>query len=190
MTKFPVSKFDPDKKFIPCPAGMQRAVLVDVAEEGTVGTGYGPKEKTRLIFESEHKNEAGYQYTVHQSFNNTWGGAKKPSGIRMLIDTWRGMIGTDEFYEDFDLDSMIGKPAIVNVVHNPDSKGNIWANIKGVNPMMAGMEALRPSGKYVMDRNKPVKDRLVNKPKKGSVAPVEEDPQAEAQDSVPWDERQ
>lgn len=65
----------------------------------------------------------------------------KKGNLRKDIE---GMFGkafpSDEAASDFDLDKLLGRPALVNV-NNVERNGKVYANIAGLTPLMAGMAA-------------------------------------------------
>jgi hypothetical protein len=44
----------------------------------------------------------------------------------------------------FDTESLKGKGAMINIVHETSKKGRVYADIKSITPVMAGMEAQVP----------------------------------------------
>lgn len=62
------------------------------------------------------------------------------ANLRRDLQSWRGRAFTDEELQGFDLFTILGAPAMVNVVHN-ESNGKTYANVGSVSPMPKGMTA-------------------------------------------------
>jgi hypothetical protein len=53
------------------------------------------------------------------------------AGRRNALTSWRGSPITDEAAQRFDLETLIGVPALIQVIHR-ESDGTTWANINAV----------------------------------------------------------
>lgn len=65
------------------------------------------------------------------------------SHLRPKIESWRGQGFSDAEAEGFDILTLVGHPAIINVIHNINN-GNTYANIASITPLMKGMECPEP----------------------------------------------
>ncbi len=59
--------------------------------------------------------------------------------LRAILESWRGRPFTDDELMGFDLKNILGKPCMVNVVHNVAKNGKTYANIKSVAAIPKGM---------------------------------------------------
>lgn len=72
-------------------------------------------------------------YIVSLFVNNWLGGKSKLKGF---LESWRGKAFTEDEAKRFDLESVLGKPAMITVVHNDKGK----AKITGVGKLVKGSE--------------------------------------------------
>ncbi len=52
------------------------------------------------------------------------------------------------------MDSVIGVNCLVNVIHNKDDKGRVWANVASITPLVKGMVKMAASPDYVKERDR------------------------------------
>jgi hypothetical protein len=140
--------------FTPCPEYTGRAVCVDVTPLETKQTDYGPKEKFRLVFEVDLENERKERHCVWSS--NFTASLNEKATLRKFLKQWLGRDLTAQELQEFDTESLIGKPAFLVVTHTTGDNGETYANIAACTPMKQG-EPLAPSGKFT--RKKDRKDK-------------------------------
>ena len=70
-----------------------------------------------------------------------------------MLRSWRGREFTSAELFGFELETVIGAPCMLSIVHNVGRKGGTFANVSGVMKLPKGMTQLAPEG-YVR-----VKDR-------------------------------
>ena len=107
-----------------CPVGTHHAVLKDAEDLGTVETRFGNKEQVRLEWEVSVDGETfmvkgRYTRTLHPKGN-----------LSRDLTSW---IGRDP-RPSFELETMIGKPAMLLIVHHQDDQGQTWARVQSVLP--------------------------------------------------------
>lgn len=132
------------------PAGLHRAVCVDVIYLGYESYSWGGKEitneKIRLVweldpetagmhshFENPHRITNKYTLSIHDKANLT----------KDLV-SWRGKKFTDEEKKGFDVEQLVGVACLINVVHSDDGD---WANLGAIMPPQK--DRLEPSGAYI-----------------------------------------
>ena len=150
-----------------CPPGSYSAVCVDVVDLGMVETHYKdktkPVHKCRVVFEVAEYKQDGTPFTIGERFTASL--AEKAT-LRKFLEGWRGQAFTPEQLKGFDVEAVIGAPAIIAVVHR-EVGGKTYDNIASASKLMKGMPPLKPSGKYVR-----VKDRPTQQPQpNGSALP-------------------
>jgi len=137
------------------PPGSYSAVCVDVVDLGMVETHYKDNtkmtHKCRVVFEIAEYRKDGTPYTIGERFTASL--AEKAT-LRKFLEGWRGRAFTPEELRGFDLEALIGAPAIVAVVHR-ESGGKTYDNISSASKLMKGMPPLKPSGKYVRVKDRP-----------------------------------
>lgn len=138
-----------NKTFDPHPATDEpiRAVIVDITEPKTVETKFGPKQKFAIVFETELKKEDGTHW-VHWDHGYTPSMDEKSNLRKNLVK----ILGTSEIPVPFDTESLIGKPVRLIIEHK-FHEGKTFANISYYGADKTG-EPMRPSGKYVRQRDK------------------------------------
>jgi hypothetical protein len=113
------------------PAGLHPAVCCDVVDEGYKPTQFGEKHKVRFVFQIAEQTSKGRRFTVSAWFNLSM---HENASMRQFLEQWRGRPFTDQEINQppyFDLESVIGVPCVINVVHN-QANGKTYANIAAV----------------------------------------------------------
>lgn len=125
------------------PAGPYSGVCCDVIDLGFKVTKYGVKDHVRLVWQTEHtvKNGDGEDVPaiVMSTTTKTIG---KDSNLRKMLESWRGKPFTDEEIKGgFDVDSLIGVPCALNIVHR-QTADKTYANVASVMRLMKGVTPL------------------------------------------------
>ncbi len=142
------------KEFTPCPEFTGRAVCVDVTPPEVKQTDFGPKEKFRIVFEVDLANEKGERHCVWSSGFTT--SLNEKASLRKFLRTWFGRDLTAQELEEFDTESLLGKPAFIVVTHSQGDNGETYANITACTPHKVG-EPLTPSGKFTRKKDRDAK---------------------------------
>ena len=66
----------------------------------------------------------------------------KKANLRADLESWRGKGFTDRELEGFDLENILGKNCMLNIIHKQTEKA-IYANIVSVMPLMKNMQKTR-----------------------------------------------
>ena len=145
--------------FEPCPEYTGRAVCVDITPLKAYETQYGVKQKFKIAFELDliDKSRNPAQPWVVMTAPMTPSLHEK-AGLTRFLKDWFGRPLTAEETNNLDLDSLIGRPATVVIVHEKSQDGTkTFANIKLIMPHKHG-EALKPSGLWVRLADRPPKE--------------------------------
>ncbi len=133
---------DPPKTFTPAPEGQHNAVCCDAVDLGILESEWNGERrqsrKARLVFQIERTTDTGVRFTVARRFTNSLG---QKAALRKFLDSWRGTSMTDSEAQHFDLETLIGAPALLQVIHN-ERDGTLWANIDTIMALPSGSEAL------------------------------------------------
>lgn len=125
----------------PVPAGMYFAVCVGVYDLGDQFSekykNYSRKVQFSFDIPAVTIEVEGKQEPRQLSREFTFSG-KSNSKLRSFISSWAGISFSDETFGEFDILTMLGKPATINVLLNETGE---YANIDAIMPMMAGMPA-------------------------------------------------
>lgn len=128
----------------PAPAGAHVARCYRIVDLGTQITTYKGESKqvhqilitwelpTALMKEGE---AAGKPYSVNQRFTCSIGEKAK---LRAVLESWRGRKFSPQELAGFDLQNILGKPCMLNIVHT-DKGDKTYANIATVMQVPSGM---------------------------------------------------
>jgi hypothetical protein len=140
----------PRKTFVPCPEGQYQACCVDVVNLGIDPT-YG-SERLRFVFQTaEIDVTTGRRFDVAMFCNNTLG---PKSNLRQMLTNWYGRPLPETELQQFDLDTLIGRNAIITVEHSTKMTGERYAKLTTLAPCPADRPPLVPVG-YVRAKDRP-----------------------------------
>lgn len=64
--------------------------------------------------------------------------------LRADLESWRGRAFTEEELDEFDLVNILGKPCMLQIIHNSANGGKTYANIKSVTQLYKGIPVPEP----------------------------------------------
>ena len=131
------------------PAGTHIARCYKMIHVGTRSYEYNgdPKTKNSIWFYFElptemrtfDKDKGEQPLSINIEYNLTFYEAAK---LFQHVNSWRGKTLTPQEIDDFEIDSLIGEPCMLSVIHNVSPKnGKTYANITAVSAMPKGIEA-------------------------------------------------
>lgn len=124
--------------FTPAPAGPQPAVCCDVVDLGIQETQWGDKHKLWIVWLlSEIEPESGKPFIVVKRYTLSM---HEKSNLYSDICSWRGVRMAPAEAEAFDLESLIGKTCLLNIVHTTKETG-IYANVNTIMALPNGYHA-------------------------------------------------
>ena len=127
-----------------------QADCLDVTPLKKTQSSYGERETFRLVFETTELRQNGSPYLLFsRSFTPS---LHEKAALRAFLKQWMGRDLTTAEQNEFDTESLIGRPARVSVVHS-DYNGTTFANIGLIRADKSG-EPLKPSGKYVRQKDR------------------------------------
>ena len=132
-----------------------RALCVDVTPLKNVETNFGPREQFKLVFETECLRQDGSPFLV-------WSAGFTPSlhekaSLTKFLRQWFGRALSQAEQDEFDTENLLGRAAVVTIVHNDGRDGQVYANIALIQPDKSG-KPMAPSGKYQRVKDRPAKD--------------------------------
>jgi len=148
--------------FTPCPEYTGRAVCIDITPLKAYETEYGIKQKFKIAFELDmiDKTRNPVQPWVVMTAPMT-ASLHEKAGLTKFLKDWHGRALTAEETTSLDLDSLIGRPATVVIVHEQSQDGTkTFSNIKLIMAHKNG-EPLKPSGLWIRMEDRPPKDDQV-----------------------------
>jgi len=151
-----------NSEFEPCPEFTGKAVCVDVTPLRKQQSQYGERNVFKIVFEVDTEKEDGAPYAVWST--NLTPTLNEKASLRKFLRGWFGRDLSTAELEDFDTETLIGKPAQLVVVHE-HKDGKVYANIAACTPDKSG-EPLKLSGKFVR-----AKDRATGVAANGAAAP-------------------
>jgi hypothetical protein len=127
-----------------------QAVCVDVTPLKKTQSAYGERETFRVVFETSELRQDGKPFLLFsRSFTPS---LHEKAALRAFLKQWFGRDLTTAEQNEFDTESLIGRPARVSVIHS-DYNGTTYANIGLIRADKSG-EPLKPSGKYVRQKDR------------------------------------
>jgi hypothetical protein len=127
-----------------------QAVCVDVTPLKKTQSTYGDRETFRIVFETRELRQDGKPYLLFsRGFTPS---LHEKAALRQFLKQWFGRDLTVAEQDEFDTESLIGRPARVSVVHN-DHNGQTYANIGLIRADKSG-DPLKPSGKYTRQKDR------------------------------------
>lgn len=110
--------------FEKCPVGVHAAWCVSVIDLGTqISELYGSKRKVWILFEiPDKKMSDGRPFGVSVFYTAS---LNEKANLRHDLEAWRGKPFTKQELESFDLKNIVGKPCLLNIIHNEKDKVEI-----------------------------------------------------------------
>jgi hypothetical protein len=130
----------PVAEFIPAPTGTYPAVLAAVKDLGDIPNPFKEGEtqhKVLLSWQIDKRLPDERPFLVSRLFTLS---LHSQAALRQMLDAWIGPLAREQL-RGFDLESLIGKPALVSVNHNVKKDGAVFANAGAVLPLPKGMTA-------------------------------------------------
>lgn len=160
------------------PDGIQAAVCCDVVDRGLVESEWQGEKKTshkvsiHFLLDEQipsrwshpHTNEvvmvppelAGRPFGISRWFTLS---LHEKSALRHFLKTWRGKDFTADQLKGFDLETLIGAPAAITIVHNyAESKDRYYANLEGISRLPKQWEAPTIPTDYVRIKDREQRD--------------------------------
>lgn len=131
------------------------AVCVDCTPPKRVETSFGPRDQFKLVFETGCLRQDGSPFLV-------WSSGFTPSlhekaSLSKFLRQWFGRLLNQAEQDEFDTENLLGRAAVVTIVHNDGRDGQVYANIALIQPDKSG-KPMAPSGKYQRVKDRPAKD--------------------------------
>ena len=148
--------------FVPCPAGTQNAVCVDVVTIKDVERNYGGKswkeDQFKFVFQVEKTMDNGKRFVI-----STFGmkaSLHEKATLRKFLEAWNG--SPFKVGDDVDPESFYARPCFLTVVHKKGGQDGTltYANISGIAPIMEvdGVPVrapIKPDANYVRVKDRP-----------------------------------
>jgi len=121
------------------PAGNHIAICYQMID---LGQQYNEKYDTwqhKILLGWELSNELmedGRPFVVSARYTASF---NEKAILRRDLESWRGRPFTDAELAGFDLKNILGKPCMVNVVHNKAANGKTYANVRSLATLPKGM---------------------------------------------------
>lgn len=135
-----VSEGGSSRTFTPHPEGAYAATCVDVVDLGFVETTFGTKHKLRIVFWAGENDTRDGEAVPQLLFSTFTASLHEKSNLRTFLQSWRGRPFTPEELEAFDVESLIGAPAFVQVMHRTVGD-KTYANITSIMRLPKGQAA-------------------------------------------------
>jgi hypothetical protein len=149
------------------PEGQYRAICMDVVDLGMIENKKWGKmqHKIALVFHTEAKMKDGRPFEIWERFTAT---LADNGYLRPFLQNWRGKAFTPAEVAGFDLETLIGASAYIQVLHN-ESNGKTYANIDSIMKLPKGTAKLTATEGY--ERRKDRKTEVSQTPEPVGVGP-------------------
>lgn len=134
----------------PAPEGVNHAVCVDVVDLGIVNGAFGPRKKVRLMWESEQTRDDGKRFLIAKQYSPS---LHEKASLRKDLKQWRGRDFSADELKKFDLESIIGVPCQLVIVHE-EKDGTVYGNVTAIMKADPNHRIL-PNGQYVRVKDRP-----------------------------------
>ena len=136
----------------PASAGTHAAVCVDVVDMGFVESTFDGKSKKqrkiRIVWQIDEIRDDGKPFQVSRLYTLS---LNEKSTLRRDLESWRGRPFTSDELTGFDIDSILGAPALLNLTRV--NKGDAtYANVKSIMRLPKEMTAPVPRDYVRVDR--------------------------------------
>lgn len=135
--------------FTPTPAGAHPATCIDVVDLGELEITYGGKtkkqHKIKIIWEIEELRDDGSPFRPSKRYTLS---LHEKAALRKDLESWRGCPFTEEELKGFDVEVLIGKGCMINVVH-ATKDGSTFGNVTAIMKLPKGVNAPTPESGYV-----------------------------------------
>jgi hypothetical protein len=156
-----IAKAEAERHYTPAPAGAHIAVCCDVVDLGMVDTEYqGVKKKQpkiRIVWELPGVPLEGTEGRFQTCSARLTLSLHEKAGLRKMLQSWRGRPFTAAELAGFDVETIIGAPCFLNIVHKVNGE-KTYANVEAVMPLPAGMPKPTVSAGYTRAKDRPGKD--------------------------------
>ena len=139
------------KTFEPAPAGAHAAVCVDVIDKGMLDTQFGKKHKIDVAWQIAETRADGKPFLVFKRYTLS---LNEKATLRHDLESWRGKPFTPAEEAQFDVETVIGVPCLVNIQHRTNGD-KTYANVMAVMPLVKGMPRVTPDSSYVRVCHRP-----------------------------------
>lgn len=161
------------KEFAPVPVGTHLARCISLIHIGHIpntikGAKSDIRNVIRLTWELPEEllpakdGETGMPYVISQDYTLSM---HEKASLRKLVQTWLGTKMTDEEAENFDVESLIGKACLLNVIHTvSNANGKTYGNVQSVTSLPGKMkcpEQVNASSIYTWDTMTPAEMDLI-----------------------------
>lgn len=127
----------PIREYELAPAGVHKARCVRVIDLGSHFNTKWNKIQRKVLFQfelAETKMENGTPFAVIRKYTLSMTGGVWKTDLRKALESWRGKPFNDNEAKDFDILSILGVPATLNIIHNQDD-GKTYANFNEPIPL-------------------------------------------------------
>lgn len=128
--------------FIPAPAGAHSAVCCDVVDMGMLEVSFGGKTKTqhkiRIVWQIEEVMADNRPFIAQKRYTLS---LHEKAALRKDLESWRGRAFSDTELEGFDVEVLLGKPCLLNVIQE-NKAGKTYSNVTSIMKLPKSMQPL------------------------------------------------
>lgn len=158
----------------PAPAGTHAAVCCDVVDLGEIKVEYKgvakSQHKIKIVWQIDELRDDGKRHLLRKQYTLS---LHEKASLRKDLEGWRGKPFTDQESEAFDVETLLAKPALLNVIHK-DANGNTYANVAGIMRLPKGMVGPTVAD-YVRECDRKLEDQQQAAPDWDDSRPITDD---------------
>jgi hypothetical protein len=126
----------------PAPEGPHAAVCVDVIDLGVLEQNWNgeskKQHKIKIVWQIDEDRDDGKPHQVQRRYTLS---LHEKAGLRKDLESWRGRAFTQAELDGFDVETVLGVPCLLNIVHAKGKDGGLFANIMSVMKLPKSMNA-------------------------------------------------
>lgn len=150
--------------FTPAPAGAHVAVCIDVVDLGELEVTYNGKtkrqHKVKIVWQIDEERDDGKPFNVAKRYTLS---LHEKAVLRKDLESWRGRQFNPDELQGFDLEQLIDKGCMVNVVHK-QREDSTFANVSAIMKLPKGSVSPKPDSNYIRVCMRPLAEAPMGEP--------------------------
>lgn len=127
--------------------GTYAAICTRILDMGLQPLGtYGDKRRILITWELDEMQTDGEPFLISQSYTLS---LSKKANLRNDLQSWRGKVFSESELAGFDLENLVGKGCMLNIIHNAVGD-KTYANIASISTLPRGMKPPTPKGELLV----------------------------------------
>lgn len=143
----PIYATKKESEYTVAPEGLWPAVCCDVVDLGVKQSKFGPQVKIQIRWQLEEVDpKTGKRFLIVQSYTPS---LHEKSRLRPMLEAWRGRKFSADEEKQFDIEKLLGANCQLQIIHNIQDEGRVYANVQAVVPLPRNAAKIRTSEDYI-----------------------------------------